>query len=914
MRFVSSSSSFSSQPSPKPPARRTDPDPRTHSADTVTLDLRDNHIRHLSRHSLKGLKHLETLIATDNEIVKLEENILDHLPSLKRLYLGRSKIAEINSLASRIHRLKVLDLHLNGISKLSEKAFSNIRSLDRLDLDQNLIQTIYKETAIDFKHVGILKLDKNPFNCDCRLTHFHHLLLSKDPSEFAAVICHNPPHLRDRSVASLVRHDFECLTAFQEEVEGGFMVTCKTDYPNQVIWIYDEEFLNAGVVEHIELLTNGSILIRDDDFDLDDFRCSVEYPTRVAKKRRALPRNRGEPQFTLAPRDRTFREGSSVKLNCEAIGNPRPRITWFFNGRQIEESLKHEFQKQNSEMTIYPFLKHDEGRYSCVASNQYGRKEARFQLRMTPSSSPRITDAPISQSVKPGSHVTFRCRAVGNPKPRISWFANGVEIANLKGHFQVSDDETELTIPHVTRQDDGSYSCMAGNDVGAMTSDFRLSVIVANQNAIDQSLNDRLLKKIVHEAERNVDRAIQGTKDDIRNSAKVTSPHDLMRLFKFAVPRAAELTRSREIYEESLRLIQKHIQQGLQLPTQQLFTNVSYESVLSVSHIQTLMELSGCQAGVFKDPCTNMCFHSKYRSYDGQCNNFDHPMRGVSQMPLIRLLPPVYDNGFNTPVGWDPTKLYNGYRLPNPRTVSYKLIGTEDITPHFKFSSMLMQWGQFIDHDMDHTSMAVARQTYSTGAICNRTCENIDPCFNIPLLPDDPRFKRQEKMKHPCIEFERSAAVCGSGETSLIFQHVTYREQMNLITSYIDGSGIYGSTEVDALDLRDLFGDHGLLRFDIVSTSQKPYLPFERDSPMDCRRNRSLDNPIRCFLAGDFRANEQLGLVAIHTIWLREHNRIATKLLEMNPTGMERRSTRRPGRSWVLRSSTSPILIGCPRS
>lgn len=42
------------------------------------------------------------------------------------------------------------------------------------------------------------------------------------------------------------------------------------------------------------------------------------------------------------------------------------------------------------------------------------------------------------------------------------------------------------------------------------------------------------------------------------------------------------------------------------------------------------------------------------------------------------------------------------------------------------------------------------------------------------------------------------------------------------MTSFIDASHIYGSTEVDALDLRDLYGDHGLLRFDIVSNKQKP--------------------------------------------------------------------------------------------
>ena len=40
---------------------------------------------------------------------------------------------------------------------------------------------------------------------------------------------------------------------------------------------------------------------------------------------------------------------------------------------------------------------------------------------------------------------------------------------------------------------------------------------------------------------------------------------------------------------------------------------------------------------------------------------------------------------------------------------------------------------------------------------------------------------------------------------------------------------------------------------------------------------------IGCFLAGDVRANEQLGLISMHTLWFREHNRVAHELKTLNP-------------------------------
>jgi len=39
----------------------------------------------------------------------------------------------------------------------------------------------------------------------------------------------------------------------------------------------------------------------------------------------------------------------------------------------------------------------------------------------------------------------------------------------------------------------------------------------------------------------------------------------------------------------------------------------------------------------------------------------------------------------------------------------------------------------------------------------------------------------------------------------------------------------------------------------------------------------------RCFLAGDQRVNQNLGLAALHALWLREHNRLALELSRINP-------------------------------
>lgn len=253
-------------------------------------------------------------------------------------------------------------------------------------------------------------------------------------------------------------------------------------------------------------------------------------------------------------------------------------------------------------------------------------------------------------------------------------------------------------------------------------------------------------------------------------------------------------------------------------------------------------------------------------------------MWGASLTAFERLLKPVYENGFNLPRGINRDRFSNGFPLPLPRLISTSLVGTEAITPDDQYTHMLMQWGQFVDHDIDLTVTALSLSRFSDGQGCSSVCTNDPPCFPILIPQNDPRVRNGAR----CMFFVRSSPVCGSGMTSLLMESVYPREQINQLTSFIDASNVYGSSDQEAEEIRDLASQRGLLKQGIAHRLGKPLLPFATGPPTECMRDEN-ESPIPCFLAGDHRSNEHMGLTSMHTVWFREHNRIATELLKLNP-------------------------------
>lgn len=67
------------------------------------------------------------------------------------------------------------------------------------------------------------------------------------------------------------------------------------------------------------------------------------------------------PYITLAPEDQTLKIGSYVVLECEATGQPKPKIFWTLNNHPLDSSSRIFFGNENTELHIDHIKESDEG-------------------------------------------------------------------------------------------------------------------------------------------------------------------------------------------------------------------------------------------------------------------------------------------------------------------------------------------------------------------------------------------------------------------------------------------------------------------------------------------------------------------------------------------------------------------------
>ncbi|XP_054407858.2 contactin-3 isoform X2 [Pongo abelii] len=179
-------------------------------------------------------------------------------------------------------------------------------------------------------------------------------------------------------------------------------------------------------------------------------------------------------------------KGSTVKLECFALGNPIPQINWR-RSDGLPFSSKIKLRKFSGVLEIPNFQQEDAGSYECIAENSRGKNVARG--RLTYYAKPHWVQLINDVEIAVEDSLYWECRASGKPKPSYRWLKNGAALV-LEERIQIENGA--LTISNLSVTDSGMFQCIAENKHGLVYSSAELKVVAS---APDFSKNP--MKKLV---------------------------------------------------------------------------------------------------------------------------------------------------------------------------------------------------------------------------------------------------------------------------------------------------------------------------------------------------------------------------------------------------------------------------------
>ncbi|XP_037656379.1 contactin-3 [Choloepus didactylus] len=250
-------------------------------------------------------------------------------------------------------------------------------------------------------------------------------------------------------------------------------------------WIFNEypSFVEEDSRRFVSQKTGHLYIAKVEPSDVGNYTCvvtSMVTNTRVLGSPTPLVlRSDGvmgeyEPKIEVQfPETLPAAKGSTVKLECFALGNPVPQINWRrSDGLPFSSKLK--LRKFNGMLEIPNFQQEDAGSYECIAENSRGKNIARG--RLTYFAKPHWVQIIKDVEIAVEDNLYWECRASGKPKPSYRWLKNG-EALVLEERVQIENGA--LTIASLNVTDSGMFQCIAENKHGLIYSSAELKVVAS---------------------------------------------------------------------------------------------------------------------------------------------------------------------------------------------------------------------------------------------------------------------------------------------------------------------------------------------------------------------------------------------------------------------------------------------------
>ncbi|KAL9952581.1 hypothetical protein ACROYT_G039851 [Oculina patagonica] len=161
------------------------------------------------------------------------------------------------------------------------------------------------------------------------------------------------------------------------------------------------------------------------------------------------------PSIVAPPKSMVVNETGTASFQCEAEGNPEPKVTWLKQNSSLVADKR--VVPSRGGLMITDVTSQDEGMYTCVARNILGEMTSSATLSVQVGAA--ITHKPSSVVVEEGQNVSLLCQATGQPTPTVTW-------RKLYGNTPKDRSTIEngkLSIANVIRSEGGDYVCLAKN-------------------------------------------------------------------------------------------------------------------------------------------------------------------------------------------------------------------------------------------------------------------------------------------------------------------------------------------------------------------------------------------------------------------------------------------------------------------
>ena len=212
------------------------------------------------------------------------------------------------------------------------------------------------------------------------------------------------------------------------------------------------------------------------------------------------------PSISPEVMNETVNEGSNASFTCQAIGEPLPTISWYFNDTALEQANTTKYIITNNRLNIVNVESSDAGTYICIATNVISNDTSSGVLTVNGESlilvlylqiivlivvGPNIT-APVEVQqfiVTERMNGSITCTATGYPVPTVVWQnSDGSSLSNNRlvsgspvnisstGVGNVTRVSVEMMVIGAVRVDTGIYRCSANNSVNNATRNINITI------------------------------------------------------------------------------------------------------------------------------------------------------------------------------------------------------------------------------------------------------------------------------------------------------------------------------------------------------------------------------------------------------------------------------------------------------